>query len=74
MKSLLTLLLIGLSFFMQAQTVKPFPILKGEYLGQKPPKTIPEVFAQEIISNIVWAEHYLAQLNAVKKCSNLRIF
>ena len=57
MKSLLTLFLIGFSYFMQAQTVKTFPILKGEYLGQKPPKTIPEVFAPGIVSDTTWAEH-----------------
>ncbi len=28
-----------------------FPVLKGPYLGQKPPDTIPEVFAPEIFSN-----------------------
>ena len=27
-----------------------FPILKGPYLGQKPPGTMPEVFAPGIIS------------------------
>lgn len=29
---------------------KEFPILKGSYLGQKPPGMIPEIFAQEVLN------------------------
>ena len=28
-----------------------FPVLKGPYLGQKPPGLTPEIFAPEIISS-----------------------
>lgn len=56
MKRMLMLLIIVLPYFMQAQT-QSFPELKGEYLGQKPPKDIPEVFAPGIVSDTSWAEH-----------------
>ncbi len=47
--------LIGLVFLISilswnwAQNEK-FPVLKGEYLGQKPPGTTPEIFAPGIVS------------------------
>ena len=42
-------LLLNCSFFNSTQH-DGFPILKGPYLGQKPPSMIPEVFAPGIIS------------------------
>jgi len=42
------ILIIGIS---QAQEkISDFPVLKGPYIGQKPPGTIPEIFAPGIIS------------------------
>ena len=44
-------LLISILFLVSNLTAKDeFPILKGPYLGQKPPGTNPEVFAPGIIS------------------------
>jgi WD40-like Beta Propeller Repeat len=40
-----------------AQNVQEFPVLKGEYTGQKPPGNIPEVFAPGIVSDTSWWEH-----------------
>jgi hypothetical protein len=57
MKRLLFLLLMGFSYFLHAQTVHEFPLLKGEYLGQKLPDTIPEIFAKNIVSDSTWYEH-----------------
>jgi hypothetical protein len=57
MKRLLFLLLAGLSLFVNAQSVNEFPLLKGEYLGQKTPDTIPEIFAKDIVSDSTWYEH-----------------
>jgi len=37
-------------FSLDYQKAKDFPVLKGPYLGQKPPGMIPEVFAPGIIS------------------------
>lgn len=42
---------------MNAQTLQEFPLLKGEYLGQILPDTIPEIFARGIVSDSAWAEH-----------------
>jgi len=39
------------------QIVKMFPTMKGEYLGEKQPGIMPEVFAPGIISSDSWAEH-----------------
>lgn len=47
MKELLFILYIGLANFIFSQE---FPILKGEYLGQKPPGMVPEIFAPGFIS------------------------
>lgn len=49
------LILIGILLFIIPQIIctaqqKDFPVFKGPYLGQKPPGTTPEIFAQEIIS------------------------
>ena len=49
MRRLLILVLIGFTHFIQAQTAQDFLVLKGEYLGQKPPGIIPEVFVPELI-------------------------
>lgn len=51
--SILTLFIALCSVFSQEETQSnsDFPILKGPYLGQKPPGIIPELFAQGIISN-----------------------
>jgi len=57
MRKLLIVLLIGLSLISNAQTTQEFPVLKGEYLGQKPPGITPEVFAPGIVSDTNWAEH-----------------
>ena len=35
------------------QKTKDFPVLKGPYLGQKPPGMNPEIFAPGIISTAV---------------------
>ncbi len=37
MKRLLLIVLIGLPYFMYAQTTQDFSVLKGDYLGQTPP-------------------------------------
>lgn len=50
MKRFLILAFIGFPYFIQAQSAKTFPILKGEYFGQKPPGLVPEVFAPDFIS------------------------
>ena len=34
------------------QTRKPFPVLRGPYLGQKPPSDLPEIFKSRISPNI----------------------
>lgn len=51
MKKILFLLLLGHSSIIYAQEVHEFPVLKGEYLGQRPPSTDPEVFAPGIVSD-----------------------
>ena len=51
MKMYLFLLLLGFSGFIYAQTKQEFPVLKGDYLGQKPPGDTPVVFARGIISS-----------------------
>ena len=33
-----------------------FPVLRGPYLGQKPPGDVPELFAPGIVSSVYW-EH-----------------
>lgn len=49
--------LICLCSVVYAQQVETFPELKGEYLGQKPPGNIPQVFAPGLVSCSKWAEH-----------------
>jgi len=50
MKKMLFFLLIGFNIFIFAQNEKEFPVLKGDYLGQKPPGDEPTVFAPGIVS------------------------
>ena len=57
MKRILFLLIMGSSCFLFAQTAQEFPVLKGEYLGQKTPDTIPVIFAKDIVSDSTWYEH-----------------
>lgn len=51
MKKIVFLTFMVLPCFMQAQTKKEFPLLKGDYLGQTPPGNSPVVFARGIISD-----------------------
>ncbi|MBN2134683.1 MAG: PD40 domain-containing protein [Acidobacteria bacterium] len=48
---------VCLCSMLYAQNSEQFPELKGEYLGQKTPGNIPEVFAPGIVSSSNWAEH-----------------
>ncbi len=57
MNRLFFLVLMGFSYFLNAQTAQEFPVLKGEYLGQKPADTIPKIFAKDIVSDPSWYEH-----------------
>src|ERR1035437_2249004 len=50
MKKNLFLLLLGFNSFIYAQNVHEFPVLKGDYLGQKPPGDSAIVFARGIVS------------------------
>ena len=56
-KTLLLFLMLKLPVSVSAQDKHQFPILKGEYLGQKPPGRLPEIFAPGIINT-----------NAVEMC------
>jgi hypothetical protein len=47
------LLLVILIFSIYAQQ-HDFPVLKGPYLGQKPPGMTPEIFAPGIVSTFAW--------------------
>ncbi len=44
------LLVSSLSFFCTGNGQETFPVLKGSYLGQKPPGNEPELFAADIVS------------------------
>lgn len=57
MKRILFLLLIVFNGPIYGQGVQEFPVLKGEYLGQKLPGVVPEVFAPGIVSDTSWGEH-----------------
>lgn len=57
MNKLLFLLPFVFSSSLYAQESREFPLLKGEYCGQKPPGIIAEVFAPGIVSDTSWAEH-----------------
>lgn len=50
MYRILFIILIGFPCFMYAQTTQENLVLRGEYLGQKPPSNIPELFAPGIVS------------------------
>ncbi|UCE40251.1 MAG: ankyrin repeat domain-containing protein [Candidatus Aminicenantes bacterium] len=50
------LMLILLTFSSYAQ-LNDFPVLKGPYLGQKPPGKTPEIFAPGIVSRSDYHEH-----------------
>jgi hypothetical protein len=53
MKKYLLVIALGFSSIIYGQVAKEFPVLKGDYLGQKPVDMIPEVFAPEIISGFI---------------------
>jgi tetratricopeptide (TPR) repeat protein len=44
-----------------------FPVLKGPYLGQKPPGKIPEIFAPGLITTH-YSQSYIAFLNEARVC------
>lgn len=46
----LVLLEVGLTAQVEPHKSAPFPVLKGEYLGQRPPGLVPEIFAPGIVS------------------------
>ena len=48
--SLIGIVILISTFVWSVAQNEKFPVLKGEYLGQKPPGTTPEVFAQGIVS------------------------
>lgn len=56
----ITLILLKVSLVYSQTTPKEFPVLKGPYLGQKPPGDIPELFAPGIISRDDYFEHSAA--------------
>lgn len=61
MKKSLFLILLGFSGIISAQNNKEFPVLKGDYLGQKTPSIIPEVFAAGIvIDTSCWGHSQIA--------------
>lgn len=47
---LFSVLIIVLGISLAQEKSEEFPILKGPYLGQKPPGVSPEIFAPGIIS------------------------
>jgi hypothetical protein len=50
-RCLATLILASFALMLTGQEAKEiFPIVKGPYLGQKPPGTTPEIFAPGIVS------------------------
>lgn len=59
-KLLLAIFLLQFSIVNCQTNSKDFPILKGPYLGQKPPGDKPEIFAPGIISNPDYFEHSAA--------------
>ena len=55
------ILFLACSYLMAQQTTSEFPILIGQYFGQKPPRYIPEVFMPGIISaNGMWKHSPMA--------------
>jgi hypothetical protein len=57
MKKTLLSLLIALSTFIYTLEAQDFPVIKGEYLGQRLPGLVPVVFAPGIVSDTSWWEH-----------------
>jgi hypothetical protein len=57
MRKILIAVIVALPFYLSSQTLQDFPVLTGEYLGQKTPDTIPEIFAKDIVSDSTWYEH-----------------
>lgn len=57
MRNILFLLLLISGIAVGARDKSNFPLLKGEYLGQKPPGIVPEIFAPGIVSDSSWWEH-----------------
>lgn len=53
MKKLLFLIILGFNSLIYGQGVNDFTVLRGDYLGQKVPGIIPEVFAPGIISGFI---------------------
>ena len=51
---LVTLIFMILFFFAYCSKKDEFPVLKGPYLGQKPPGLTPEIFAPGIVSTGAW--------------------
>jgi len=51
MRKNLFLLIIGFNSFIYAQETQEFPVLQGEYLGQKIPGIVPEVFGAGIVTD-----------------------
>ena len=49
--TLITICIIPFICFARNEKSKDFPVLKGPYLGQKPPGMTPEIFAPGILSN-----------------------
>ena len=51
MLAILLLVMVLMIGILLAQEKKPeFPVVKGPYLGQKPPGMVPQIFAPGIIS------------------------
>lgn len=51
--------LFFLSSFTATKYKPDFPLLKGKYLGQKPPAMTPEIFAPGIISTGGWDIYWI---------------
>ena len=49
-KLVLQVIVVSLILSSQVKASSDFPVLKGEYLGQKPPGMIPELFAPDVVS------------------------
>jgi len=51
-----TILVLSTTVYSQRKSTQQFPVLRGPYLGQKPPGDVPELFAPGIVSG-VYFEH-----------------
>jgi tetratricopeptide (TPR) repeat protein len=56
-----------LSIFHNLSAKQDWPVLKGPYLGQKPPGKIPEIFAPGLITTH-YSQSYIAFLNEARVC------